>query len=465
MRSLDNHLATSELQAMDAAHHLHPFTDSKDLAARGARFITKAEGAFVWDSEGNKILDGMAGLWCVNIGYGRDEIVDAVARQMRQLPYYNTFFQTSHPPAAQLAAKLSDLLPGDLNHVFFANGGSDANDTNVRVVRHYWASMGKPNKKVIIARHNAYHGSTMAAASLGGMDYMHAQGGLPIPDITHIDQPYWYGEGGNMTPDEFGLHAARKLEDAIERIGAENVGAFIAEPVQGAGGVIIPPATYWPEIERICRAHDVLLISDEVICGFGRTGNWFGYETFGFTPDIVTLAKGLSSGYLPIGATVLSDRVAQGFIEHGGGFMHGYTYSAHPAACVAALENLRLLEEEKIIDRVRDETAPYLKQRWAELAEHPLVGEARVVGMVGALELSPDKANRARFKADPGTFGTICRDHCFANNIIMRHVRDQMIISPPLIISKDEIDLLIDRATIALDLTLQAAMDAGEMAS
>lgn len=463
MNQFNNHLPTKELQEIDAAHHLHPFTNTKDLNAKGARVIVKAEGIYVWDSEGNKLLDGMAGLWCVNVGYGRDRIADAVAKQMKQLPFYNTFFQTTHPPAAMLAKKLADLLPGDLNHVFFSNGGSDANDTNIRIVRHYWASMGKPDKKVIIARKNAYHGSTMAAASLGGMEYMHAQGGLPIPDITHIDQPYHYGECGDLSPEAFGLQCAHKLATEIDKLGADNVAAFIAEPIQGAGGVIIPPSTYWPEVERICKERDVLLISDEVICGFGRTGNWFGYETFGFKPDIVTLAKGLSSGYLPIGATVLSDRIAKGFIENGGGFMHGYTYSAHPAACVAALENLAIFEEENIIETLQNETAPYLKQRWEELLDHPLVGEARIVGMVAALELSPNKAKRARFKADAGTFGTICRDHCFDNNLIMRHVRDMMIISPPLIITKAEIDLLIQRAKRALDLTLEAAIAADEM--
>lgn len=463
MDAVRNHLSTSEIQAMDADHHLHPFTDTKELNAKGARVITKADGVYVWDSEGNKILDAMAGLWCVNVGYGRDEITDAVARQMRQLPFYNTFFQSTHQPAALLAKKIADLLPGDLNHVFFSNGGSDANDTNIRISRHYWASMGQPDKKTIIARKNAYHGSTMAAASLSGMDYMHAQGGLPIPDITHIDQPYWYGEGGNLSRDEFGLQCARKLETEINRLGADKVAAFIAEPVQGAGGVIIPPATYWPEIERICKEYDVLLISDEVICGFGRTGNWFGCQTYGFSPDIMTIAKGLSSGYLPIGASVLSDKVAEGFIENGGGFMHGYTYSAHPASCVAALENLRILEEENIVENAASLIAPYLAKRWKELEEHPIVGEARIVGLVGAIELSPDKTTRARFKAEPGTFGTICRDHCIENNLIMRHVRDMMIISPPLIISIDEVDLLIERAKRALDLTLEAAISAGEM--
>ncbi|KZL04579.1 Omega-amino acid--pyruvate aminotransferase [Pseudovibrio axinellae] len=444
---------THVLQKKDAAHHLHPFTDTQSLNAKGTRIITRAEGVYLWDSEGNKILDGMAGLWCVNVGYGRKEIIEAVHRQMQQLPYYNTFFQTSHPPAIALAEKIAKLAPGDLDYVFFAGSGSEANDTVVRMVRHYWASKGKPTKKTIISRHNAYHGSTMAGASLGGMSAMHAQGGLPIPDITHINQPYWYAEGGDMDPAEFGLARARELEQEIERLGADNVAAFIGEPIQGAGGVIIPPETYWPEIQRICREHDILLVADEVICGFGRTGHWFGSQTFGFKPDLMPIAKGLSSGYLPIGAVVMSEDVAQGFITHGGEFCHGFTYSAHPSACAAALANLEILESERLPAKVATDTGPYLAERWQTLAEHPLVGETRICGLIGALELSPDKKRRAPFEAERGTVGTICRDHCFATGLVMRHVGDTMVISPPLVISHSEVDELIEKVHRALDLT------------
>ena len=461
---LTNSYDTEELRALDAAHHLHPFTDTKQLNGMGVRIITRADGCFIHDSEGKSYLDGMAGLWCMNVGYGRREIVDAVARQMLELPFYNTFFNTTHPPAARLAAKLAEVLPGTLNHVFFSSGGSDANDTNIRLVRHYWAAMGKPAKKTLIARKNAYHGSTVGAASLGGMTYMHEQGDLPIPHITHIGQPFWYREGGDMTPEAFGLMRAQELEAEILRLGADNVAAFIGEPVQGAGGVIVPPATYWPEIERICRKHDILLIADEVITGFGRTGNWFGHQTFGFSPDIVTLAKGMSSGYLPIGATVINDRVAEGLIEKGGEFEHGYTYSAHPAAAVAALENLRILQDEKIIERAAQETGPYLQARWKALADHPIVGEARISGMMGAIELTPNKATRARFAAPVSTYSMACRAASISNGLFMRAVADSMIISPPLVITKAEIDMLIDRATIALDAAHKAAKDAGEMA-
>ena len=460
MKDITNHLPTAELQALDAAHHMHPFTAGADLAAKGARVITAADGVTLTDSEGNKILDAMAGLWCVNIGYGRDELAEVAARQMRQLPYYNTFFQTTHVPAIALAAKLAELAPGDLNHVFFASGGSDANDTNVRLVRHYWAAKGKPEKKVIISRKNAYHGSTMAGASLGGMKPMHAQGGLPIPDIVHIDQPHWYAEGGDMAPEEFGLMRARQLEEKIAELGEDRVAAFIAEPIQGAGGVIIPPETYWPEIQRICDAHEILLIADEVICGFGRTGNWFGSQTFNIRPHIMTIAKGLSSGYAPIGGSVVCDEVAQTVAE-AGDFNHGYTYSGHPVSAAVALENLRILEEEKIVERAGSVVAPYLKEKWEALADHPLVGEARICGLMGSIALTPDKASRAAFKNGPGQIGMICRDHCFANNLVMRHVGDRMIISPPLILQPSDIDTLIERAAKSLDQTYDKAKAEG----
>ncbi|NOX40981.1 MAG: aspartate aminotransferase family protein [Alphaproteobacteria bacterium] len=452
MTHLFNHLPTADLQALDAAHHLHPFTNGDALNKKGARIITRASGSTLTDSDGNDFLDAMAGLWCVNIGYGRDELAEAASNQMKELPFYNTFFQTSHPPVVELSEKLAQLTPGNLNHTFFSCGGSDANDTNIRLVRQYWAAKGKPEKKTIIARVNGYHGSTMGAASLGGMAAMHAQGGLPIPDITHIAQPFWWGEGGDQNPEEFGLERARALEVEIDRLGEGNIAAFIAEPVQGAGAVIVPPSTYWPEIQRICDEREILLIADEVICGFGRTGNWFGSETFGIRPDVITIAKGLSSGYAPIGGSVVSDEIAA--VLNSDDFNHGYTYSGHPVSCAVALENLRILEEEGIVERVKTETAPYLAEKWRGLADHPLVGEARICGMMAALELSPDKSSRAKFASDPGTVGTICRDFCFENKLVMRHVRDSMIISPPLVITKSELDQVIDRAAKALDQTM-----------
>ena len=461
MNKAANHFPTEELQALDAAHHMHPFTHNHQLADKGARVIVGADGVFLKDSEGTEILDGMAGLWCVNIGYGRKELADVAARQMEQLPYYNTFFQTTHPPAIALAAKLAELAPDHIINVFFGNSGSDANDTNIRLVRHYWACMGKPSKRKIISRKNGYHGSSMGSASLGGMAGMHAQGGMPIPDIHHINQPHWYREGGDMDPNEFGKARAKELEAAIHEYGEDKIAAFIAEPVQGAGGVVIPPDSYWPEIKAICDAHEILLIADEVICGFGRTGNWFGSQTYDLKPDVMTIAKGLSSGYQPIGGSLVADHVAHVIGEDE--FNHGYTYSGHPVASAVALENLRILEEENIVENVAAHTSPYLKEKWLQLGDHPLVGEARMIGLMGALELTPDKAARAPFKADTGTAGFITREISFGNNLVMRHVGDAMIISPPLTIKDAEIDLLIERATKTLDMALDKLSAEGLM--
>lgn len=459
MSSATESTTTDALQAADTKHHLHPFTDHKSLHETGSRIITRAEGIYLWDSEGHKILDGMAGLWCVNVGYGRQELADVAFQQMQSLPYYNNFFKSTHPPAVELSRVLAEITPQDMNRVFFTNSGSEANDTVVRMARRYWDLQDKPDKQVIISRDNAYHGSTMAGASLSGMKPMHAQGGLPIPGIVHIAQPYWYQEGGDLSEDEFGLQAARALEEKILELGVDKVAAFIAEPVQGAGGVIVPPKTYWPEISRICKAYDILLVVDEVICGFGRTGEWFGSDYFGVEPDLMPIAKGLSSGYLPIGGVMVADRVADVLIAKGGDFNHGFTYSGHPVAAAVAIENIRILREEGIVDKVKNETGPYLGKLWKELESHPLVGQARSIGMMGALELVKDKATRQRFD-DVGYVGGICRDFCFENGLVMRAVGDTMIISPPLIISTEEIDKLIALASRCLDLTAAKLQEA-----
>lgn len=452
---------TQTLQDLDRRHHMHPFTDQGDLNQRGTRIITKADGVYLWDSEGHKMLDGMAGLWCVAIGYGRRELADAAHHQMMELPYYNSFFQCTTPPAIRLAKKLAELAPAHLNNVFFTGSGSESNDTVLRLVRHYWTVKGQPDKSVIISRKNAYHGSTVAGASLGGMSYMHKQGGLPIPGIEHIDQPYWFDEGGDLTVDEFGLERARQLEHKILEMGVDKVAAFIGEPIQGAGGVIIPPATYWPEIQRICEKYGILLIADEVICGFGRTGNWFGSETFGMRPDFMSIAKGLSSGYLPIGGVLVSDRVADVLKQQGGDINHGYTYSGHPATAAVALKNIEIIEREKLVERVAEDTGPYLQARWRELADHALVGEVRGIGLIAALELIKDKATRQRWVAG-GKVGGLCRDFCTANGLVMRATGDTMLVSPPLVISKSEIDELIEKARKSLDDTL-AAIQAGAL--
>jgi putrescine aminotransferase len=458
---------TKAIQALDSAHYIHPFTDHGGLATRGARVITRADNIYVWDSEGKKILDAMSGLWCVNAGYGRKELADAAYQQMMTLPFYNSFFNTTNVPAVQLAAKLASLAPTvggrSFEHVFFSSSGSESNDTNVRMVRRYWDLLGQPERKVIISRHNAYHGSTMAGASLGGMSGMHAQGDLPIPNITHIEQPhYWENGHGAESKADFGLRAARWLEEKILEVGAHKVAAFIAEPVQGAGGVIIPPETYWPEIQRIVDKYGILLISDEVICAFGRLGHWFAYEKFGYKPDLVTFAKGVTSGYIPLGGVMVGNRVAEVLIDKGGEFNHGYTYSGHPVACAVALANLELMEREGLPARVKDDIGPYLAERFEELKQHPLVGDAETCGFVAGLVLVKDKVRRLMFDPDLAV-GMICRGHCFSNGLIMRAVGDRMIIAPPLVMSREQIDEMMALIHRCLDATLADLRAAGHM--
>ena len=444
----------SDLQELDREHHLHPFTDHKELHEKKSRIITSADGVYIFDSDGNKILDGMSGLWCVNAGYGRDEIVDAAAAQMRELPYYNNFFQCAHPPSIELAAMLQEISQPQFNRVFFAGSGSESNDTVVRAVRRYWDLLGQPERQTIISRKNAYHGSTVAAASLGGMTPMHKQGGL-IPGIEHVEQPYWFGSDRSLSPDEFGIATARSIEDKINEVGPDKVAAFIGEPVQGAGGVIIPPDTYWPEVQRICDEYGILLISDEVICGFGRMGEWFGADYYGTRPDFMPFAKGVTSGYLPLGGVMISDLVADVLIDKGGEFHHGYTYSGHPASCAVAIENIRILQREDLVERVKNDIGPYLKKGWDKLAEHPLVGEARMVGLLGALELVKTKEPMERFDEKQGV-GTICRDFLVNNGLVMRAVGDTMVAAPPFILSYEEADEMIEKAWKCLDLTQQA---------
>ncbi len=441
----------ADWQELDREHHLHPFTDHKALYEKRSRIITRAEGSYIFDADGNRILDGMSGLWCVNVGYGQQSLIDAATRQLQELPYYNNFFQCAHPPSIELAALLQEVSQPQFNRVFFAGSGSESNDTVVRMVRTYWDLMGEPQRHTIISRRNAYHGSTVAAASLGGMKPMHRQSGLPIPGIEHIDQPYWFGSDRSLSPDEFGLATARALEEKIREIGADKVAAFIGEPVQGAGGVIIPPATYWPEIQRICDEYGILLISDEVITGFGRLGEWFGADYYGTKPDLMPFAKGVTSGYLPLGGVLVGDRVADVMIDKGGEFFHGYTYSGHPAACAVAMANIRLIREQGLVERVRDDIGPYLQERWAKLGEHPLVGETRMVGLMGALELVRDKETLARFPEKRGA-GTICRDLFVENGLVLRAVGDTLVCAPPLVLAHEEADELVDKAWQCLDL-------------
>ena len=442
----------AELRRLDVAHHLPAQQDHglmRDIG--GSRIITRADGCFIYDGDGAAILDGMAGLWCVQVGYGRKELADAAHEQMLELPYYNTFFKTASPPTIRLATKISELLGGNLSHVFFNSSGSEAIDTIIRLTRFYWQAKGQPERNIIIARTNGYHGSTIAGASLGGMKAMHDQGGPWVPGMERIMQPYPFGEGFGQDPVKFGELAADALEQRILELGPENVAAFIGEPVQGAGGVIIPPENYWKRVEAICRKYGILLISDDVICGYGRLGSWFGFQHYGIKPDLVSMAKGLSSGYLPISAVGVADHIVEVLRGHGDDFVHGFTYSGHTTAAAVALKNIDIMERENLVQRTRDDTGPYLARGMAELAKHPLDGEARSLGLIGAVEIVSKKGTNERFGGKEGKAGPIVRDLCIKNGLMVRAVRDSLVMSPPLVISHAEIDSMLSIIAKSLD--------------
>lgn len=453
----------AQLKELDALHHLHPFTTHSSLRSGGARVIVRGEGPYIFDSEGKRILDGMSGLWTTAVGYGREELAKTAYDQMLELPFYNTFFRTTHPPVVELSRKLAEMAQAPLNNIFYGSSGSESNDTAIRLIRHYWALKGEPQRRVIISRKNAYHGSTIAAGSMGGMSHVHAHS-YPVYDgFRHIMDPYWYGEGkDDESLEEFGLRAARALEDEILAIGPENVAAFAGEPVQGAGGVKIAPSTYWPEIQRIVDKYGILLLADEVITGFGRMGTWFGSDYYGIRPDIITFAKAATSGYLPLSGIFVHDKIVDALMAHNDDFNHGYTFSGHPVACAVALKNIEIMERERLVERVNEFAAPALAKMLAKFKDHPLVGEVRSVGMLGAIELVADKKTRRRF-ADPGRVGLICRNHFFQNGFIMRAVYDTMVTAPPLICTQahfDEAEAVIRKS---LDQTLNDV--AGEIAA
>ena len=417
-----------DLQRFEEQHHLPPFSDFKALKKEGTRIITHAQGHMIYDSDGHAILDAM-----------------------HKLPYYNSFFKTSNEPVARLSAKLASIAPEHLNHVIYANSGSEANDTIIRLVRHYWALKGHPEKRVIIGRECGYHGSTIMAASMGGMKAMHEQSAHEA-DFEHIRPPYGFLYQGNQTESQFAESSAKLLKEKILEVGADKVAAFIAEPVQGAGGVIIPPDGYFEHIQKICNEFGILFIADEVITGFGRTGNWFASQTMDLKPDVVTLAKGLTSGYMPMSAVLVSDTIAEYLINEGGEFYHGFTYSGHPVSAAVALANLELIETEGLIEHVRDITAPYLGDAIKHLDSHPLVGETRSFGLLACIELVQHKSGPVLF--DPiGEVGTLCRDHAIKGGLMVRAVRDGMILSPPLSFQTKDIDITIEKLKQALDAT------------
>ena len=450
MKSPTLDLAT--LRGLDVSHHLPAQQDYRLMRdSGGSRVIVRAEDCEIFDAEGNELLDGMAGLWCVNVGYGREELARVAYDQMRELPYYNTFFRTVSEPTVLLSAKLAELLGGKLSHIFFNNSGSEAIDTVIRLVRHYWQIKGQPHRNVIIARNNAYHGSTIGGVSLGGMAAMKKQGGPWVPGFEHVLQPYAFNEGFGEDPAAFCDRAVAAVEERILSVGPDKVAAFIGEPVQGAGGVIIPPQGYWPRVAALCHKYGILLICDEVICGFGRLGAWFGFQHYGIQPDLVTMAKGLSSGYLPISAVGVSGEIVNTLRDAGGMFVHGYTYSGHPAAAAVALRNLQILEREHLVARTANDTGPRLAAGLRELAKHPRVGEARSLGLLGAVEIVARKGTNERFGGAEGKAGPIVRDSCIQQGLMVRAIRDTVVMCPPLTISHEKIDRMLAIIRKALD--------------
>jgi 4-aminobutyrate--pyruvate transaminase len=445
---------SNSIASIDVANHLHPYTNLRQHQQRGPLVITEGRGITVKDESGKEYIEAMSGLWCAALGFTEERLVEAAARQMRRLPFYHGFANKSHEPVAALAERLIALMPVKMSKVFFNNSGSEANDTAMKLVWYYNNALGRPRKKKIISRLKAYHGVTVATASLTGLTPNHRDFDLPIANIRHADCPhhYRYAHPGESEED-FATRLAESLDLQIQREDPETVAAFIAEPVMGAGGVILPPRTYFEKIQRVLKKHDVLLIADEVICGFGRTGNMFGSETYGLKPDILTLAKAVSSAYLPLSATIISEDIYQAMLKQSdklGAFSHGFTYSGHPVCCAVALEALNIYAERDMIGQVR-KVAPRFQQGLQRLAAHPLVGEARGVGLIGAIELVRDKASKASFDASQGvaaSVGAICQE----NGLIVRPLAGDVIaLCPPLIVTEAEIDEIWRRVGKALD--------------
>ncbi len=438
----------------DVAYHLHPNTNLRQHQKQGPLVITEGHGIRIKDENGKEYIEAMSGLWCASLGFSEERLVDAATRQMRRLPFYHSFTNKSHEPVAELAERLVAMMPVKMSKAFFNNSGSEANDTAVKLVWYYNNALGRPAKKKIIGRIKGYHGVTVATASLTGLAPNHRDFDLPLPGFLHAECPhhYRYAEPGESEAD-FATRLASNLDALIEREGPDTVAAFIAEPVMGAGGVIVPPETYFGKIQAVLKKHDVLLIADEVICGFARTGNMFGSETYAMKPDILTLAKAVSSAYLPISATIISEDIYQALLIQSdklGVFAHGFTYSGHPTCCAVALEALKIYEERDILGHVR-RLAPHFQKGLQHFAAHPLVGEARGVGLLGALELVSDKATKAPFDPAQSVSATVAAA-AQENGLIVRAMAgDTIAFCPPLIATEADIDEIWQRFGRALD--------------
>ncbi|MCW2237863.1 aspartate aminotransferase family protein [Azospirillum canadense] len=437
----------------DKAYFLHPYTNLHLHETQGPLIVERGDGVRVYDDSGKEYIEGLASLWCVSLGWGEERLVEAATRQMRKLPTYHVFGHKSHEPGIDLAERLIKLAPVPMSKVFFANSGSEANDTVIKLIWYYNNALGRPEKKKILSRVKAYHGVTVATASLTGLPNNHRDFDLPIARILHADCPHHYrfAEPGE-TEEDFATRLAESLEAQILAEGPDTIAAMFAEPVMGAGGVIVPPATYFPKIQAVLKKYDILLVADEVICGFGRTGNFWGSQTMGMQPDILSCAKQLSSGYLPISAVLVNEKVYQACVDESkkiGTFGHGYTYSAHPVAAAVAIETLKIYEERDTVGHVRA-VSPLFQRRLTALAEHPLVGEARGVGLIGAIELVADKTTKAPFEP-VGRAGATLNALAQENGLILRAMGDSVALCPPLIIGEEDINTMFDRLTAALD--------------
>ncbi len=439
--------------AMDIASHLHPYTNARKHEAEGPMVIVEGKGIFVYDDQGKEYIEGLAGLWYAALGFSEERLVRAATEQLRRLPCYHGFAHKAPLSTIELTAKLLEIAPVPMSKVFLANSGSEANDTVIKMVWYYNNALGRPEKKKIISRIKGYHGVTVATASLTGLPYNHRDFDLPIERILHTSCPHHYrfGQDGENEED-FATRCAAELEQLILDEGPETIAAFIGEPIMGAGGVIVPPRTYWDKIQQVLGKYDVLLVADEVICGFGRTGNMFGCQTFNIEPDIMTVAKALSSGYQPISAVLISDPVYQTIADNTakiGTFGHGFTYSGHPVPAAVALETLKIYEERDIVGQVR-QVGPRLQEGLRRYADHPLVGEVRGVGLIAAVELVAERASKATFDP-PGRVGGYFAGRAEAHGLITRNLMDTIAFCPPLIITEDQIDSLVERFGRALD--------------